>query len=204
MRIIRELNSTEKKYIRDLASLHSRAFPNFFLTQLGEPFLRILYNGYLDDKQSGIIVAEENNRIIGFIAYSNDYPGFYKGLLKRKVIQFATCSIVAAAKHPSFIKRLLGAFKKSDSVVKTERYVELASICVDPQIERKGVGSELINYLKGIVDFKSYSFINLETDADHNENAIRFYEKNGFVKERMYVTPEGRSMIEFQYRGQAK
>ena len=82
--------------------------------------------------------------------------------------------------------------------------MELASICVDPQIERKGVGSELINYLKGIVDFKSYSFINLETDADHNENAIRFYEKNGFVKERMYVTPEGRSMIEFQYRGQAK
>ena len=159
MRIVRELNSTEKKYIRDLASLHSRAFPNFFLTQLGEPFLRILYNGYLDDKQSGIIVAEEDNRIIGFIAYSNDYPGFYKGLLKRKVIQFATCSIVAAAKHPSFIKRLLGAFKKSDSVVKTERYVELASICVDPQIERKGVGSELINYLKGIVDFKSYSFI---------------------------------------------
>ena len=62
----------------------------------------------------------------------------------------------------------------------------------------------LINYLKSIVDFKTYSYINLETDADANENAIRFYEKNGFVKERMYVTPEGRSMIEFQYRGQAK
>lgn len=201
MRTIRELNSTDKEYIRELASLHRRAFPDFFLTQLGEPFLRTLYNGYLEDKQSGIIIAEENNSIIGFIAYSNDYPAFYKELLKRRIIQFAWCSLWAAIKRPSFIKRLLGAFKKSDSVVKRERYVELASICVDPQIERKGVGSDLIDYLKGIVDFRIYSFINLETDADNNEKAIQFYEKNGFIKDRKYVTSEGRYMLEFRYWG---
>ena len=68
MRTIRELNSTDKEYIRELAALHRRAFPDFFLTQLGEPFLQVLYKGYLEDKQSGILVAEENNSIVGFIA----------------------------------------------------------------------------------------------------------------------------------------
>ena len=201
MRTIRELNSTDKEYIRELAALHRRAFPDFFLTQLGEPFLQVLYKGYLEDRQSGIIVAEENNNIIGFIAYSYDYPGFYKGLLKRKIVQFAWHSFWAAVRRPSFIKRLLGAFKKSETVVKNERYVELASICVDPHVERMGIGSKLIDYLKNKVDYKTYSYINLETDEKNNENAIKFYEKNGFIKERQFVTPEGRSMIEFRYWG---
>ena len=109
------------------------------------------------------------------------------------------CSLAAAIRHPSFIKRILGAFKKSDSVVKEDKYVELASICTNPAIEGKGIGSKLIDYLKSIVDFDEYAYINLETDADDNDYAIRFYQKNGFVEDRVYVTPEGRRMIEFHY-----
>ena len=196
---IRELTKEDSGYVRRLARLHKRAFPTFFLTQLGEPFLRTLYKGYLDDEQSGIIVAEKGGRLCGFIAYSNDYSGFYKGLIKRKIVQFAVCSLAAAIRHPSFIKRILGAFKKSDSVVKEDKYVELASICTNPAIEGKGIGSKLIDYLKSIVDFDEYAYINLETDADDNDYAIRFYQKNGFVEDRVYVTPEGRRMIEFHY-----
>ena len=40
----------------------------------------------------------------------------------------------------------------------------------------------------------------LETDADNNEKANRFYLKNGFKKEREYLTAEGRKMIEYRYR----
>lgn len=196
---IRELKTASSEYIKEIAELHKRAFPTFFLTQLGVPFLRTLYNGYMEDKDSGIIVAEEGERLVGFIAYSNDYPRFYKGLIKNHLIKFAFCSVSAAIRHPSFIKRLLGAFKKSESVVKTERYVELASICVDPQIESKGVGSALIDYLKGIVDYNTYAYINLETDADGNDGVNRFYVKNGFVLERQYVTAEGRRMNEYRY-----
>ena len=137
---IRELQQEDKKLIPSLADLHKAAFPRFFLTQLGLPFLRTLYNGYLEDEVSGIIVAEEDGKLLGFIAYSNDYPSFYRGLIKKHLIKFGFCSLGAAISHPSFIKRLLGAFKKSDSVVKSEKYVELASICVDPTTEGKGIG----------------------------------------------------------------
>ena len=196
---IREIESAGSDYIKTIAELHKKAFPTFFLTQLGVPFLRTLYNGYMEDKDSGIIVAEEKGKLVGFIAYSNDYPQFYKGLIKNHLMKFAFCSFAAAIRHPSFIKRLLGAFKKSESVVKEEKYVELASICVDPGIESKGVGSQLIDYLKGIVDFNNYSYINRETDAEGNDGVNRFYVKNGFKLEREFITAEGRRMNEYRF-----
>ena len=196
---IYQLKDANAAYVRSIAELHKKAFPAFFLTQVGIPFLRTLYSGYLEDRDSGIIVAEEDDRLVGFIAYSNDYPRFYKGLMKNHLLKFALCSVWAAIRHPSFVKRLLGAFKKSESVVKKERYVELASICVDPSIESRGIGTKLIDCLKGLVDFKTYAYVNLETDAEANEKANRFYVKNGFVLEREFVTAEGRRMNEYRY-----
>ena len=197
---IRELKEANNNYIKSIAMLHRKAFPAFFLSQLGIPFLQTLYTGYLEDKESGIIVAEDGERLVGFIAYSKDYSRFYKELIKNHLLKFAICSVGAAVCHPSFIKRILGAFQKSESVVKAERYVELASICVDPSLESKGLGSTLIDYLKRIVDFDTYAYINLETDADHNERVNRFYIKNGFQLSRQFTTAEGRRMNEYRFK----
>ena len=197
---VKELKKVNTDNIREISELHKRAFPSFFLTQLGEPFLQTLYSGYMEDMNSGIIVAEDDNEIVGFIAYSNDYPQLYKGLIKKHLIKFAFCSLGAAIRHPSFIKRILGAFKKSESVIKEEPYVELASICVDPKLENQGTGTELINYLKDIVDFNAYAYINLETDADGNDVVNKFYKKIGFKLARQYTTAEGRRMNEYRYK----
>ena len=196
---LRELGQQDVGLIEDLANLHRKAFPAFFLTQLGSSFLKTLYQGYLDDQNSGILVAEENGKIEGFIAYSNDYPKFYKNLIRKKLIRFAWCSFLAAIQHPSFVKRLFGAFGKSDSVLKTEKYVELASICTDPAMEGQGIGSALIEYLISKVDFNEFAYINLETDAEGNDRVNRFYQKNGFALSRQYITPEGRKMNEYHY-----
>lgn len=197
---IRELNLDDIIYTKKIAELHKRAFPNFFLTQLGIPFLVTLYRGYIEDEHSGIIVAEENDALVGFIAYSKDYSGFYKGLIDKHLIRFAFCSIGAAFWHPSFIKRLLSAFKKGDLVKKEDNYVELASICVEPIMKHKGVGAALLNYLKSIVNYDEYSYINLETDAENNDSVNEFYKKNGFILSRQYTTKWGRKMNEYYFR----
>ncbi|MBO4878239.1 MAG: GNAT family N-acetyltransferase [Ruminococcus sp.] len=196
---VRNMSESEKGSIRELSRLHVRAFPGFFLTQLGVGFLDALYKGYLSDERSGIIVAEDDGRLAGFIAYSYDYPNFYKGLIKNQLFRFAICSMGAAIRHPSFIKRLLGAFKKSDSVVKTEKYVELASICVEPDMGKQGIGTMLIDHLKGMVDLSEYAYINLETDAENNDDVNRFYVKNGFKLARSYFSAEGRKMNEYRF-----
>nr|WP_296486043.1 GNAT family N-acetyltransferase [uncultured Acetatifactor sp.] len=199
--VIKKLDKITSECINNIAELHKKAFPSFFLTQLGVPFLRVLYTGYMEDKDSGIIIAEEKNKLVGFIAYSNDYPRFYNGLIKNHIVKFALCSLGAAIRHPAFIKRLLGAFKKSKSVERNTKYVELASICVEPRIKSHGVGTALINYLKGIVDFNIYAYINLETDADGNDGVNMFYKKNGFELVRQFTTAEGRRMNEYNYKG---
>lgn len=199
---IRELDNVDNKYITTLSKLHMVAFPDFFLTQLGLPFLKTLYKGYMEDENSGIIVAEANGKLAGFIAYSNEYSRFYKGLLKRHLIRFAFCSLLTVIRHPSFCKRLLGAFKKSEEVKKEEAYVELASICVNPKVGSKGIGSKLIDKLKEITDFTVYKYINLETDACDNDAVNKFYIKNGFQLARSYVTAERRNMNEYRYYGE--
>ena len=196
---IHEIESANAAEIRAIAELHTRAFPQFFLTQLGVSFLSTLYKGYVEDENSGILLADEQGGLIGFLAYSNNYPQFYKNLIRYHLPKFAACAALAAIRHPSFIKRLLRAFKKSGSVVKQEQYVELASICVEPTAEGKGVGSALIDALKRIVDFEKYAYINLETDAVDNERANRFYARNGFALAGQYTTAEGRVMNEYRY-----
>ena len=200
---IRKLDKTEKtSYIEEISRLHMKAFPDFFLTKLGLPFLKTLYKGYLEDENSGIIVAELNGKLAGFIAYSNEYSKFYKELLKKHLFRFALCSLLAAIHHPSFCKRLLGAFRKSEDVKRAEPYVELASICVNPKVEKRGIGTKLIQYLKEITDYSAYAYINLETDAHDNDAVNQFYIRNGFELAREYVTAEGRTMNEYRYYGE--
>ncbi len=201
---IRELDKADNGCITTLSKLHMVAFPDFFLTQLGLPFLKSLYKGYVEDENSGILVAESDGKLVGFIAYSNEYSKFYKELLKRHLIRFAFCSLLAVLRHPSVCRRLLGAFKKSDEVKRDKAYVELASICVNPKIGNKGIGSKLIQHLKNITDFSVYSYINLETDACGNDAVNQFYVKNEFQLARSYVTIEGRKMNEYRYYGEEK
>lgn len=196
---IYELEKNSDK-ARIIAQIHQVAFPNFFLTQLGIGFLTTLYQGYIEDPMSGIIVAENNNRIVGFVAYSKDYSKFYSELKRKHIFKFAVCSLGAAICHPSFIKRLLGAFKKSDEVKRAEKYVELASIGVLKNVQGKGIGKKLISYLVSHIDFEIYEYISLETDAVNNDKVNEFYKKNGFKFQCEYTTVEGRLMNEYRLR----
>ncbi len=185
--------------IPGIAMLHKKAFKGFFLTKLGVPFLKTLYTGFFEDDKSGILIAKDKDKLIGFLAYSEDYPLFFKRLIKKHIIRFAVCSAGAAIKHPSFIKRILGAFKKSDEVKKDDNYVELASICVDPDCENHGTGTALIDKLKSMIDFNKFAYISLETDAENNDLVNKFYVKNGFALKRTYKTGEGRLMNEYTF-----
>ena len=196
---LRDVEPRDRETVAAAAALHVKAFPGFFLPRLGPSFLRTLYTGYAEDAESGLTVAERDGRMVGFMAWSRDYSRFYRGLIRRHLAQFGWCSFCAVLRHPSFAKRLLRAFRKSDEVARTEKYVELASICADPEAGRTGVGSALIANLKERTDFTDCAYISLETDAEDNEAANRFYRKNGFRLARRYTTPEGRAMNEYRY-----
>ena len=198
---IREVKSDEKKIIDEIVTIHLNTFTGFFLTFMGRGFLRQMYQSYCDLEESGLLVAEGDGKTVGFLAYSSDFSGLYKFMIKTRLVQFGWYSMGAFFRRPSAFLHIIKAFLKPSEVKRKEKYVELSSIGVDPNVKSKGVGSKLIEKLKKLVDFEEYAYITLETDAVNNEGAIHFYEKNGFIRERMFVTDEGRKMYEYRFEG---
>lgn len=189
------------KYINDIVEIHLNTFKGFFLTFMGRGFLKQMYRSYLEHMDSGILIAFERNKPIGFLAYSKDLSGLYKYMLKKRLFIFAWFSLGAFLRSPKVFMRLLRALLKPSESIRKDRYVELSSIGVDPEFKSRGIGSRLISVLKKIVDFNEFTYIKLETDAIENDLANHFYQKNGFVLEREFVTQEGRRMNEYKFYG---
>ena len=199
---IREVKSNEKELINEIVTIHLNTFTGFFLTFMGRGFLKQMYQAYCDYDESGLLVAEEGGKALGFLAFSSNFSGLYKFMIKTRLIQFGWYSIGAFFRRPSAFMHIISAFLKPGEVKREEKYVELSSIGVDPNVKSKGIGSKLIDALKDNVDFNKFAYINLETDAVDNEGAIHFYGKNGFVRERMFETDEGRKMYEYRFVGE--
>ena len=197
---IRSISVAERDMINDVVTIHLNTFQGFFLTFMGRGFLKLMYRSYVEYNASGVLVALENGKPVGFLAYSGDLSGLYKYMIKKRLVPFAWYSLGAFFRKPTVFMRLVRAFLKPGEAKRQEKYMELASIGVDPACKSKGVGSQLIDLLKEMVDFNEYAYITLETDAVNNEAANRFYKKNGFVAEREFETNEGRKMIEYRWR----
>ncbi len=56
----------EEKDLQEIALIHIKAFPDYFLTAFGKDLLYKFYESYLKNKQV-FIVAEKENKVIGFI-----------------------------------------------------------------------------------------------------------------------------------------
>lgn len=193
------LDHYDKKTVNAIVEIHMSTFQGFFLTFMGKGFLRQMYSSYLLHAESNIIIAEDNSEVVGFLAYSSDLSGLYKYMIKHRLLQFGWYSLGAFFRKPTTFMRLLRAFLKPGEAKRDVEYVELASVGVLPQMKSKGVGSFLIDELKKNVDLSKYEYVTLETDAENNDAANRFYQKNGFVKIREFETNEGRKMFEYRW-----
>lgn len=198
---IKKLESFDERILREIVKIHIETFQGFFLTFMGKGFLYQMYKSYIMHNDSNIIIAEENDKIVGFLAYSSDMSGLYKAMIKYRLIPFAWYSAGAFFRKPKVFIRLVRAFLKPGEAKREERYVELSSIGVSPEVKSKGIGTLLIGFLKQNVDFNQYEYIKLETDSADNELANHFYVKNGFTLKGEYETSEGRKMNEYHYYG---
>lgn len=192
-------NTHNKAFVDDIVEIHMKTFTGFFLTFLGKGFLKTLYSGFMAHPRSGVVVALDDGKPVGFCAYSEDLSGFYKYLIKKKLPQFAWYAAGAFFRKPKVLFRLLRAFTYSGESRREEKYVEISSIGVAPEVKNKGIGSELISSVCKAFEGEEFKYVKLETDKENNEGANKFYQKNGFELARSYETPEGRKMNEYRY-----
>jgi ribosomal protein S18 acetylase RimI-like enzyme len=178
-----------------LATLHTRAFPGFFLSGLGPRFLSQLYLGYISDPTAVISVARgKRGEIIGACVGTTEPSGFFYRLLRRQVLGFCLASVLAIVANPAALPRLIGAVAyRGDSPSGTDGAL-LSSLCVAPEAQGEGVGRALDESWRATAAALGAPRAFLTTDAHDNEAVIRFYERGGWVLHDQFVTRQGRRM----------
>lgn len=186
--------ATDFHGVEQIVAIHLTSFPGFFLTFLGKGFLKYLYRGFILHPDSGILVAKEESRVVGVLAYSTELSKFYSFILRRYFFPFAWYGFLGALRSPKSILRIIRALTYPSAKKTDEKYIEISSIAVDPIVQTKGIGSELIKQLCEMFKDSEFQVIRLETDAENNEAANTFYQKNGFSIDSISQSPEGRRM----------
>jgi len=188
------LGALAKADVREAARLHKAAFPTFFLSELGEPFLREFYRGFLEPGAVTLVARSSDNVIIGVVVGHVEPSGFFRRLLVRRWYAFAWAGLGLAVRRPSVIPRLFRAISyRGDAPLGADGAL-LSSICVAPQAQGTGLGRVLISgWTRGVVAAGVRSAY-LTTDAQDNHDVNAFYESSGWVRTATYRAREGRRM----------
>ncbi|GGM04625.1 MULTISPECIES: GNAT family N-acetyltransferase [Micromonospora] len=181
--------------IHAAAALHVRAFPRFFLSSLGERFLREYYHGFLLDPDAVTVVARTaDGALAGIVVGSVRPEAFYRRLLRRRGLRMAVAAAWPALRSPRTALRLLRGIAYRGDVPVAAHGALLSSICVDPAVENTGRGRALIDrwWLRARQQGATSAY--LVTDADDNDRVNAFYQRCGWTPVGSYLTREQRRM----------
>lgn len=180
----------------EIAALHYRAFPRFFLSSLGERFLYELYLAIVEDP-TGIVLVERTGGVLrGFVAGTVQPTAFYRRLALQRSWHFALAAIPAVVRRPLIVPRLMRAFGRATTAHPASCAL-LMSIAVDPASQGHGVGGALIRSFISVCRTRGVRSVMLHTDRLDNMAVNDFYSRHGFIVQRAFVTPERREMNEY-------
>ena len=186
---------------RAVASIHTRAFPGFFLTELGPRFLNAYYRAVTSAPGGILLVAEDETAIVGFVVGYTSERDFYRTLKRNPWRLFAAIGF-HAVRHPSVVRSIWRRYH--DAVNHAgEQSCEgayLASLAVDPAASRSGTGGVLVREFCIASALLGKREVYLTTDTDANEQVNRFYERQGFSATSQFTTSAGRRMNEYRKR----
>lgn len=180
-----------------IARLHQTAFPGFFLSTLGEPFLTEFYKGFLHDPSAVTVVARNAGLPIGAAVGTVDPAGFFSRLVRRKWVGFASASARAIVTKPSVAPRLIRALVYRGDGPPDASGALLSSICVDPLMRGTGLGADLLAAWLSDALMKGAPRAFLTTDANENDEVNRFYVRQGWEEVGTFSTRQGRQMNRF-------
>jgi ribosomal protein S18 acetylase RimI-like enzyme len=194
--VIATLGSLTRADVRQLARVHQEAFPRFFLSNLGQPFLMQFYRGFLADESAVTVVARgADGTVLGAAVGTTEPAVFFRRMMKSRWLGFVPASAFAVLRNPKAAPRLLRVARYGGDVPATAKGgALLSSICVDPSLQAAGVGRLLLDAWTSEVASRGVQVAFLTTDADDNDLVNRFYQVRGWVLAERYTTREGRSM----------
>ena len=179
-----------------MVEIHLRAFPDFFLSQLGRPFLRRLYAGFVREASGCALIAQQGGAVVGYIAGTSRPERYFRERLHREGLAFACNALPGLLRAPArTAERLWSALR-----YRGERPPDLpegwlvSSVAVDPGARAGGTGSALVRAFCARAAAARAPWVYLLTDESGNDEVQAFYKRAGFQLHSRIVRSGGRVM----------
>jgi ribosomal protein S18 acetylase RimI-like enzyme len=169
----------ESKDASECADLHRQGISTGFISSLGKRFVTVLYESIANDKNSFGFVAVEDDKILGFVAFSGNLSRLYKYVVFKKGFRFM---FIIARRMMSLrnIKKIWANLlypNKMKQILLPD--AELLSIAVAPEGRGKGIAKKLID--AGFEECRKRGIDRVKVlVATDNEVANKLYQKCGF------------------------
>ncbi len=187
--ILPEIRRATQIVIDTIVDIHKHAFAGFFLTQLGDRFLRLYYKNILNFDGGILLIAERQSSYpLGFVAGFSDASEFYQRL-KRQRFAIARAIAISLLRSPSLLRRLFASASLAEERIDAQDdnlKVELSSIAVGAEGSGSGVGGQLLGEFCKAVALGGAKAVILTTDAVDNDAVNDFYTRAGFVLTREF------------------
>lgn len=190
------IRKANDKDVEGIVSIHKQAFSDFFLTSLGDRFLRLYYASFIASGGGAVFCAVSKGVIVGFSACSYVSKGFNSSLIRKEPFKFGIEALRLLFCKPSAIVRLAKNMKKKSQDASIEddgSYAELYSIAVSPSSQGCGIGKLLLEVTEW--DVKGHNNrVSLTTDYYNNDNTLAFYRALGYKGYYEFITYPHRRM----------
>ncbi len=167
--------------ILNIVKIHQSAFQGFFLTSLGDDFLKTYYSSCLRNKRTiAVGLYNDRNILIGY-AFGNDISrSFHKRILIDNIVSFALSLSKKILFDPRILFRLVYTLNIQANDQKDNSYGELLSLAIHSDFRGLGLGSILISSYESQARKLGVKSVSLTTDYDNNDSVIQFYFKHGY------------------------
>lgn len=193
-----EVKEISIKDINALVIVHKRAFPDFFLTSLGDRFLSLYYKTVKKNNQGILLGYYRKEKLLGFCAATMVSTSFHSRLIKENLLDYSFIAFRLLFFRPLAIARLYkNLVKKGSSIKDKGNYAELLSIAVDNSCQGEGIGKKLLNELEKIVIERGGDCLSLTTDFEDNAKAQGFYTSIGYKVFYDFVAYPKRKMYRY-------
>ena len=176
-----EIKAIPKNDLPYVVKVHKDSFKGFFLTELGDRFLRVYYDCVRKDERGLLLGFYHEGRLSGFCAATTLSKGFNSHLVKNNMFRFSLIGLGLVLARTQALVRLLKNFSKTDPGKGDDgEYAELLSIGVANKNQGQGIGKKLLIQLEQELRIKGCTALSLTTDYNDNGKAIQFYKGLGY------------------------
>jgi ribosomal protein S18 acetylase RimI-like enzyme len=178
-----------------ITQIHLQSFNKFFLSSLGERFLKIFYKTCIKNPESiAVVCCTPEREMAGFAVGTLNSKGYYKRLLIKNLSVFGPEAVKLLFTKPKALLRLALNLTKTKENEDSANMAELLSIAILPELRGAGIGKLLIIAFEAKLKEKSCEAVSLTTDFYDNEDVIKFYQKCGYVIKNEFTTYPDRRM----------